>query len=56
MANKTMMMMIQSQIDTVILSLGACRLYGESTRICNLRSLRRELRIETPILSLERGV
>jgi hypothetical protein len=26
----------------VILSLGACRLYGEPTRICNVRGLRRE--------------
>jgi len=56
MANKTMMMMIQSQIDTVVLSLGACRLYGDSTRTCNLRSLRRELPIESQSLSLERGV
>jgi hypothetical protein len=30
-----MMMTIQSQVGTVILSLGACRLYGEPTRICN---------------------
>ena len=37
-----MTMMIQIQIDTVILSLGACRLYGEPTRICHVRSLRRE--------------
>ena len=41
-----MMMTIQSQVGTVILSLGACRLYGEPTRICNLRGLRRELPIE----------
>lgn len=26
----------------MILSLGACRLYGDPTRICNLRGLRRE--------------
>ena len=56
MANKTMMMMIQSQIDTVILSLGACRLYGESTRICNLRSLCSSYQSTRQALSLERGV
>ena len=37
-----MMTTIHSQVGTVILSLGACRLYGEPTRICNLRGLRRE--------------
>jgi hypothetical protein len=35
------MMMIQTQ-DTYFLSVGACRLYGEPTSICNVRSLRRE--------------
>jgi hypothetical protein len=39
MASRTMTMMtIQSQVDTVILSLEARRLYGEPTRICNSRS------------------
>jgi hypothetical protein len=32
------MMTIQTQVDTVILSVEACRLYGEPTRICNCRS------------------
>ena len=32
-----MMRTIQSQVGTVILSLEACRLYGEPTRICNSR-------------------
>jgi hypothetical protein len=32
------MMTIQSQVDTVILSLEARRLYGGPTRICNSRS------------------
>jgi hypothetical protein len=32
-----MMMTIQSQVGTVILSLEARRLYGEPTRICNSR-------------------
>jgi hypothetical protein len=36
-----MRMTIQSQVGTVILSLGACRLYAEPIRICNLRGLRR---------------
>ena len=35
------MMMIQTQ-DTFFLSVGACRLYGEPTSICNVRGLRRE--------------
>ena len=30
-----MMMTIQSQVGTVVLSLEAGRLYGEPTRICN---------------------
>jgi hypothetical protein len=29
------MMTIQSQVGTVILSLGTCRFYGEPTGICN---------------------
>jgi hypothetical protein len=37
-----MMRTIQSQVGTLILSLGACGLYGELTRICNVRGLRRE--------------
>jgi len=36
------MMTIQSQVGTVILSLGACQLYDEPTRIFKLCGLRRE--------------
>jgi hypothetical protein len=36
MAIRAMMMTIQSQVGTVILSLEAGRLYGELTRICNV--------------------
>jgi hypothetical protein len=32
------MMTIQTQVDTVILSVEAWRLYGEPTCICNCRS------------------
>jgi hypothetical protein len=33
------MMTIQSQVGTVILSLGACRFYGELTDIRNVRPI-----------------
>ena len=37
-----MMMTIQSQVGTVILSLEASRLYGEPTRLCNQVGAERE--------------
>jgi hypothetical protein len=36
------MITIQSQVDTVVLSLGACRLYGDSAHVCNVCGRRRE--------------